>query len=232
MPNKTKPTPSNYMNVPIQPATLPNWALTDEDVNQGLVKDIETNVAQLSDWDEMSWAEKFSARQAGKPSTVSQPIHPTEAMFIEQARFEEPADWTGRRMAGEASGGKFMGVATFTPAQISQKEKKLNIDNARRRARLMREEIRFENLRKKQALAEQQRLDSGMGWGSDLPPKYVPDSKIAREKAKAMIGEKLDAIPGFVWNLDLPTPATALGVPSLFASVTTQKKKFQDLLKW
>ena len=44
------------MNVPIQPSSLPSWALTDEDVNQGLVKDIETlptpitRPHQLSDW--------------------------------------------------------------------------------------------------------------------------------------------------------------------------------------
>ena len=223
------------MNVPIRPPhTSPSWALTDEDLDkQGIVEDIEslgiatqTGVEPITQTTDNIYKRIFLRSLEPKP-----PIHPTEAMVIEQSRFEEPADWTGRRNPAEFATADSLSAATFTPGWISQKEKKENIDHAKRRAKLMREEIRLENLRKKQALADQQRLDSGMGWGSDLPPNVL-DSKIAREKAKAMIGEKLDAIPGFVWNLDLPTPATALGATSLFSSATIQKKKFQDLLKW
>lgn len=244
------------MNVPIQPSSLPSWALTDEDVNQGLVKDIETlptpitRPHQLSDWDEMSSAERFSASQVDSKPPVSQPIHPTESMFLSQARFEEPADWEGIRTPSSID----HSAATFKP-NISPSTSSPPVSlsdtlfqktpsgiaksgvgspqnqNTPASKSTLEARIRHENLRKEAALAEQQRLDMGMGWGSDSPPSH--DKWLERQKkldsiidlTATKIGETVDEIPGFVMSLDLPRPQTA-------AVASSQKKNLKDLFKW
>ena len=199
MPNKTKPiTPTNYMNVPIQPSGLPSWALTDEDLDKpkGIVEDIES--------------------LGMTTQTGIEPIQPTE--FI----FRDPSATTtlGPRLS-----------APFSPEHPGRSSPPRFASMSRQQE--LESEIARTNRLKRLREAEQQRLDMGMGWGSDSLP--TQDKWLERQKkldstldaAGTIIDETLDEVPGFVMSLDLPTPQTALAASSLWKS--TQKK---NLFNW